>query len=83
MKTQIVFDSEVEGDNILLKQHIKANDMAHALWDITHNLKKKLEYRFEATDNSNNDVFDGVDGVFDAIYEILERYNINTEDLID
>lgn len=81
MKTRMTFDSEIEGDDYKLKQCLKASDMASALWEITHNLKKKLESIFEGVDNTNNDVFDGLDSYAQAIHEILENYNINTDEL--
>ena len=57
--------------------------MASALFDITRNLKKKIENRYEDIDNTNNDVFDGIDSVFDEIYDILESHNINIDELIN
>ena len=82
MKTKITFNSETEGDDYKLKQCMKSNDMAHALWEIVR-LKKKLNQRFEALDNTNNDVFDGISDSFTAIHDVLDRFNINVEELID
>jgi hypothetical protein len=57
--------------------------MASALFDITRNLKKKIEHRYEDIDNTNNDVFDGIDAVFDEICNILESHNIDIDELIN
>lgn len=81
MKTKIIFNSETEGDDYKLNQCLKASDMVSALWDIT-NLKKKLEHSFENADNTSNDVFDGLDSYSEAIYNILEEYDINVDNLM-
>ena len=81
MKTKITFDSETEGDDYKLKQCLKASDMVNALWEITK-LKKKLEARFENVDNTHNDVFDGLDSYAEAIYNILEEYDVNVDNLM-
>jgi hypothetical protein len=57
--------------------------MASALFEITRNLKRRIENRFENVDNTNNDVFDGIHEVFDGIYEILEDNNIDIDELIN
>jgi hypothetical protein len=62
---------------------VKSLDMASALFDITRNLKKKIEHRYESIDNTNNDVFDGIEAVFDGIYEILGDNNIDIDELIN
>ena len=45
--------------------------------------KKKIEHRYEDIDNTNNDVFDGIDAVFDEICNILESHNIDIDELIN
>lgn len=57
---------------------IKSFDMAGALWDITHNTKKSLEW---AMDGKEMDKYDALDMVFQKIYEILDEHNINTDEL--
>lgn len=68
-------------DNQDFKRAVKSLDMAMALWDIL-NLKKKLEYRFEDQDNTNNDVFDGLDAMAKGIGEILDQYGIVVDELL-
>ena len=72
-------------DNVEYKVATKANDMAQALWTITHNLKKQCIREVEANNESVECqyVIDGIDLVFEKIYEILEEYNINTDSLIE
>ena len=62
---------------------VKSMDMASALFDITRNLRKKIQNRYEDIDNTHNDVFDGIDAVFDEIYNILEDNNIDIDELIN
>jgi hypothetical protein len=57
-------------------------DMACALFDILQ-LRKVLEYRFESADNTNNNVFDGIDAMAEGINKILEEHNINIDKLIE
>jgi hypothetical protein len=57
-------------------------DMACALFDILQ-LRKSLERIFENSDNTNNDVFDGIDAYAKRINEILDQHNINIDKLIE
>ena len=81
MKAHLIFDTSDPGDK---REYIRCNksfDMAMAIWDILQ-LKKKLENKFENADNTNNDVFDGIDAFAKGIKEILEDNNINIDELI-
>jgi hypothetical protein len=53
-----------------------------AIWDILQ-LRKTMERRFENTENTNNDVFDGIDAISDGILEILDDHGIKIDDLIN
>lgn len=57
-------------------------NMACALFDILQ-LRKAMERRFESIDNTNNDVFDGIDAMAEGISDILEEHNINIDRLIE
>jgi hypothetical protein len=57
-------------------------DMACALFDILQ-LRKELERKYESIDNTNNDVFDGIDAMAEGISKILEEHNINIDRLIE
>ena len=59
---------------------VKSLDMAMALWDITHNTKKGLEWSMEGKEI---DKYEALEMVFDKIYEILEEHNIKMDDLIN
>jgi hypothetical protein len=58
---------------------IKSLDMAMALWDITHNTKKGLEWSMEGKEM---DKYDALEMVFEKIHEILDEHNIRTDELI-
>jgi hypothetical protein len=54
--------------------------MALALWTITHNTKKSLEWSLEGKEI---DKYETLELVYEKIYEILNEYNINTDELTD
>jgi len=74
-----ILEFNLPEDNLEYLQVVKAKDMALALWQITHNLKKVCEYKIIEPDNE--DVYAGIDLVYKGIYEILESYNIDTNEL--
>lgn len=77
-KAKIEYDLNDPDDRIAHLRAVKSNDMAGALWDITHNTKKSLEW---AMDGKEMDKFDALELVFEKIYEILEEHNIKTDEL--
>ena len=81
MKTKLIFDNDIPDDALQLKRCLIADDLVTALWEINR-LKKKLDQKFENTDNSNNDVFDGIEESFSEIQKILDNWNINVEELV-
>jgi hypothetical protein len=80
-KATLTYNISDPDDNIDFKRAVKSTDMAMALWDILQ-LKKKLEHRFEAQNNTNNDVFDGLDAMAEGIVEILDRNGIIVDELL-
>jgi hypothetical protein len=56
--------------------------MASALFEITRNLKKQVERKFE-NDDKEYDEFDGIQEVFERIYEILGDNSIDIDELIN
>jgi len=80
-KATLIYNISDPDDNQDFKRAVKSLDMSMALWDIL-NLKKKLESRFEDQDNTNNDVFDGLDAMAEGIGEILDQYGIVVDELL-
>jgi hypothetical protein len=74
------FDLSNQDEVIAHKRAVKSLDMAMALWEITHNTKKSLEWSLEGKDI---DKYETLELVFDKIYEILNDNNINTEEFIN
>jgi hypothetical protein len=74
------FDLSDQSEIIAHKRAVKSFDMAMALWEITHNTKKSLEWSLEGKDI---DKYETLELVFDKIHQILNENNINTEELID
>ena len=62
------------------KRAVKSLDLALALWEITHNTKKGLEWSMEGKEI---DKYDALELVYEKIYEILEEHNIKLDDLIN
>ncbi len=78
-KAKLEFDLNELDDRLAHFRAIKSLDMAMALWDITHNTKKSLEWKMEGKEM---DKYDALEMVYEKIYEILEEHNINTDELI-
>jgi hypothetical protein len=82
MKAKLHYDLNDPNDRMAHMRAVKSLDMASALFDITRNLRKHVERKFE-NDDKEYDVFDGVQEVFDRIHEILGDNNIDIDELIN
>jgi hypothetical protein len=82
MKAKLHYDLNDPNDRMAHMRAVKSLDMASALFDITRNLRKQVERKFE-NDDKEYDVFDGVQEVFDRIHEILGDNNIDIDELIN
>lgn len=80
MKAKLIYNLPEE--QIEFNRATQSIDMACALFDILQ-LRKKIEREFENIDNTNNDVFDGIERMAEGIAYILEEYNINIDKLIE
>ena len=80
-KAILKYDISNLEDNQDFKRAVKSFDMAMALWDIIQ-LRKKMENRFEVQDNTNNDVFDGIDAMAEGIGDILDKHSIDIDELL-
>jgi hypothetical protein len=78
-KATIEFDLNEPDDVVAHLRAVKSFDMAMAIWEITHNTKKGLEWSLEGKDI---DKYDTLELVFEKIYEILNDNNINSDELI-
>ena len=78
-KAILKYDLNDTDDAMAHMRAVKSLDMALALWDITHNTKKGLEWSMEGKEL---DKYEVLDIVYEKIYEILEEHNIKMDDLI-
>jgi hypothetical protein len=78
-KAKIEFDLNDVDDRMAHLRAVKSLDIAMALWDITHNTKKGLEWSLE---NKDVDKYEVLEMVFEKIYEILDEHNVRTDELI-
>jgi hypothetical protein len=83
MKAKLIYNLNNPDDRMAHLRAIKSMDMASALFEITTNLKKRIENRYENIDNTNNDVFDGIDAVFEEIYNVIKDNDIDIDELIN
>jgi hypothetical protein len=60
---KVTFEFNLPEDQLDLDVHIEANELYSALFEITHNLKRKWKH---------SDKDPSFDEVFDAIYEITK-----------
>jgi hypothetical protein len=79
-KATIEFDLNEYEDRMAHLRAVKSSDMALALWTIIHNTKKSLEWSLEGKEI---DKYETLELVYEKIYEILNEYNINTDELTD
>ena len=81
MATAILkYDLNDADDSMAHMRAVKSLDMALALWDITHNTKKSLEWSMEGKEM---DKYDALEMVYEKIHEILDENNINIDELIN
>ena len=79
-KAKIEYDLNDPDDMYAHKRAIKSLDMALALWEITHNTKKGLEW---SMDGKEMDKYEALELVYEKIFEILSNHNVDLEDLIE
>jgi hypothetical protein len=81
MKAKLIYDLENQDDSIKLLRAMKSEDMIFAIYDII-NISKKLHRMFENMDNTDNDVFDGINEYTNMIVEVLVDRGINVDELM-
>lgn len=82
MKAILEFDLDNPDDVTSHLRCVKAIDMASALFEISHNLRKRSE---RACDKlaEDADSYDGMHATFEVIDEILEECGIDMDELIN
>ena len=82
MKVQFEIDIIDDETQMEVNRILKARDMALALHDIANNIQKKAEWECESLE-ADSDPSDGVYIMRRHIGEVLEKYGINIDDLIE
>jgi hypothetical protein len=80
MKAKLTFDLSDPDQKLEHLRCIKSLDMALALWQISSNTRKECYRAIE--NNPKEDPTEYVDLVFEKIYDILEEYSINVDELV-
>ena len=84
MKAKLIFKIPKEQKAFLAAA--KADDMAAALWEITHNLRKRMECFYDAMSKEEYDKLrpmDGVEDIMERIITIFDKGGINIDDLTE
>lgn len=79
-KATIKYDLNDIDDMYAHKRAIKSLDMVFALWEITRNTKKGLEWSMESKEM---DKYGALEMVYEKIFEVLSDHNIDLEDLME
>jgi ribosome-associated translation inhibitor RaiA len=81
MEAILKFNLSDSDDAMEFKRVNKSLDLSLALWEIMYNTRKKIIVDLENEDNKN-DKFEAVDIVFDKLWEILNKHNIDLEEIV-
>ena len=79
MKATLEFN--LPEDNTEYLATVKALDMANFIFELVYNTKKGLENSVPVTITGGTE-YDGIERVFEKIYELLEHHNIVIDELI-
>jgi hypothetical protein len=84
MKATFEFDMNEPDDVMDHKRMTKALDMALVLWELKHNAQKKIHDSLDYMEEDKpKTAHEAAELIFDMIYELMEDYNINVDELIN
>jgi hypothetical protein len=78
MKAKLEFDLEDAEDRMAHMRCVKASDMASILFQMTTNTRKRITMGYDGTD----EYYRGVDAVFEKLRELMDKHNIDIDELI-
>jgi hypothetical protein len=76
MKAKLIFNLPEE--SVEFETCSKASDLVHILWELNYNVKKSLIKHTDVSEEYEN----GVNAVYAKLYELLDEYSINLDNLI-
>jgi hypothetical protein len=79
-KAILKYDLTDNDDRLDHMRAVKSFDLALSLWQIIYNTRKGIEHELEFKDMTNYELLDKVYG---EILDILDRHNINIDELIN
>lgn len=86
MKAVLEFDLDNKDDKMAHLRAIKSLDMTCVLFELTHNLKSKLENNIdnaEELEDRQMSSMEVLDIIFDEINRLMESNNVNLDELIE
>jgi exonuclease VII small subunit len=82
MKAILEFDLDNGDDVIAHLRCVKSLDMANALFEITHNLRRRCERACENL-GEDGDAYEGMVATFEEINDVLESCGVDMDELIN
>ena len=84
MEAILKFNLNNQEDNASHMRCVKSDDMAFVLFDLLYNTKKKVEHIIELAEDRNEtmDANDGMELMYQEIYGLLEKYNVDVDELL-
>ena len=76
-----ILEFNLPEDNLEYKVISKANDMAQFIFQLVHNSRKEIERSVPDTITGGTE-YEGIERTFEKIYELLNEYDINIDELI-
>jgi hypothetical protein len=84
MEAILKFNLKDEDDVASHMRCVKSDDMAFVLFDLLYKTKKKVEHIIELAEDRNEtmDAHDGMELMYQEIYGLLEKYNVDVDELL-
>ena len=79
-KAILKYDLTDNDDRLDHMRAVKSLDLALSLWQFVYNTRKGIEHELEFKDMTNYEL---LDKVYDEMRYILDRHNINIDELIN
>lgn len=82
-KAKLEFDLDNIDDESEFYRATHARDMASALWEISHRVRRECENEIERKGDNGEEgsMYDGMDLAIEKIHEILMEYNLDVDRL--